>query len=118
MLIIILFVSESDSEPEEASIGVSRPHHRGSVRRTGGVVSGKSAATTPRGILKDGTLTLTNEEQKKRVRFSLEGRSLADTTDHTDTSSNEDDIAVEMKAGDSDSDEITKTDDSGEIKVL
>ena len=81
-------------------------------------MSGKSVATTPRGILKDGTLTLTNEEQKKRVRFSLERRSLADTTDHTDTSCNEGDTAVEMKARDSDSDEITETDDSGEIKVL
>ena len=80
-------------------------------------MSGKSVATTPRGILKDGTLTLINEEQKKRVRFSLEGRSLADTTNHTDSSSSEGDTAVEMKAGDSDSDEITETDDSGEIKV-
>ena len=78
-------------------------------------MSGKSVTTTPRGILKDGTLTLINEEQKKRVRFSLEGRPLADTTDHTDSSSNEGDTAaVEMKAGDSDSDEIT---DSGEIKM-
>ena len=88
------------------------------MHRTAGVVSGKSVTTTPRGILKDGTLTLTIEEQKKRVRFSLEGRSLADTTDHTDSSSNEDDAAaVEMKDGDSGSDEITETDDSGEIKV-
>jgi hypothetical protein len=73
------------------------------------------AATTPqRGILKDGAMALMKEEQKKSVRFSLEGRSPVDETiDHTDSSSNEDDIAVEMEA---DSDKVAETDDSGEIK--
>lgn len=88
------------------------------MHRKRGVVSGQSvaspAATPQRGILKDGAMALTKEEQKKRVRFSLEGRSPADDTiDHTDSSSNEDGIAVEMEA---DSDEVAETDDSGEIK--
>lgn len=78
-------------------------------------MSGKSVASAPqKGILKDkkvSAVTLTKEEQKKRVRFSLEGKSLADTSDHGDSSSNEDDAVVEME------DEITDTHDPGNIII-
>lgn len=108
---------ESDSESEETTVKVSRP--RGVCRR-GGVVSSESIASAApqKGILKDkkaAAMTLTKEEQKKRVRFSLEGKSLADTSDHSDSSSDEDDAAVEMEAGNSDDDEIIETHDLGEI---
>lgn len=123
-----LSVLESDSEPEETTVRVSR--RRGGMHRKEGVVafSGKSTGSTAsapqKGILKDkkaapAAMTLTREEQKKRVRFSLEGKSPADTTDHGDSSSDEDDdaAAVEMEAEDSDDDDfIIETDDLGEIR--
>ena len=113
-----LLVLESDSEPEETTVRVSRPY--GSCK---GDSKSSALATAPpqKGILKDkksAAMTLSKEEQKKRVRFSLEGKSPVDTNDPSDSSSNEDDTAVEMEAGDSDEDEIVETDDLGEIKRL
>ena len=113
-----LLVLESDSEPEETTVRVSRPY--GSCK--GGSKLSALVTTSPqKGILKDKksvAMTLSKEEQKKRVRFSLEGKSPIDTNDHSDLSSNEDDTAVEMEAGDSDEDEFAETDDLGEIKKI
>ena len=111
----ILSFAESDSEPEETTVRVSQPC---SMHCQGGVVSGNSVASAPqKGILKDkkvSAVTLTKEEQKKRVRFSLEGKLPADTSDHGDSSSEEDDAVVEIE---DDEDEITDTHDPGNIII-
>ena len=103
-----MMIAESDSEPEEATVRVLRP--RNTHRQDGVVSGGKSVTSAPqRGILKAKKPTaattktmdkLTKEERKKRVRFSLEGKSLT-SNDVSDSSSNEEGgVVVEMESGD------------------
>ena len=82
-----------------------------------------SAIDTPqKGILKDvkvaDIMRKAKEEKRKRVRFSVEGKSLAgegDTVDHSDLGSTEDGDEVDMEAGDSDQDEIVDSLDPGKL---
>lgn len=108
-----MVIAESDSEPEEAAVRVSRPRNRHHQRRASSsvekiiTVSDESVTSAPqKGILKAKVAATrlkkrSNKEEQKRVRFSLEGKTLASvsSSDDSDTSEEENDVEMEMDLG-------------------